>query len=111
MPCPITLTGISLGCKDNVGGVQEVYIIDKSKVLAVPTVVANKITAISTGTDNFMVYNFKRNTSSLVSTPTINYENDTLYYGLDCTSQSTFSNTTDQIEAAHIINQVIKRNQ
>lgn len=38
-------------------------------------------------------------------------ENDTLYYGLDCTSQSTFSNTTDQIEAAHIINQVIKRNQ
>lgn len=80
MSCPITLAGISLGCKDNVGGVQEVYIIDKSKVTATPTVTLNKITAISTGTDNFMVYAFKRNTASLVSTPTINYENDTLYY-------------------------------
>lgn len=80
MACPITLTGISLGCKDNVGGVQEVYIIDKAKVTATPTVTLNKITAIATGTDNFSVYNFKRNTASLVSTPTINYENDTLYY-------------------------------
>ena len=80
MACPITLTGISLGCKDAIGGVSEFYVIDKSKVTPTPTVVNGVITVIPTGTDNFSTYKVKKQTASLVQTATIVEANDSIMY-------------------------------
>ncbi len=64
----ITLAGINTGCKDNMGGIKEVYIIRKDDVTAV-TVATNQISAITLASDAaFKTYKFRKGTSQFTST-------------------------------------------
>ena len=67
MACTITLAGIGNECKDNIGGIKEVYIIDYANVTGV-TATADKISAITVdSTETFKTYSFKKQTSQMTT--------------------------------------------
>jgi len=62
MPICNTITTITKGCDNNIGGIQTIYINDQSEVTAVTVDDANwEVTAITHG-DPFIPFEFKRNT-------------------------------------------------
>lgn len=76
MACDIT-SGFSLGCRDNIGGIKNVYILSGS----VSTVTASS-GAISdlAGSGVFYKFELTRNTGDFTETPTISLENGTVFY-------------------------------
>lgn len=66
----IALSGIGLGCKDHMGGIKELYLIDEASVGGVTFDAENqKITAISILDEaRFKTYRFRPGTSSMTST-------------------------------------------
>lgn len=75
----IQLKGMSVGCRDGIGGIKKVYMIEREKVASVavndvtattnPNMITG-ITMVSTG-DTWYAYNFRRNTSDYTSTVTV----------------------------------------
>lgn len=66
----IALSGIGLGCKDHMGGIKELYLIDEASVGAITyDADGKKITAINILDDaKFKTYRFRKGTSSMTST-------------------------------------------
>lgn len=78
MSCCNTLTGIPKGCENNLGGIQNFYVICWDAVSA--TASNGEITALSTGTASFVEYEFSKNSSSYVEEANISLENGSTYY-------------------------------
>lgn len=66
----IALSGIGLGCRENAGGIKEVYLIDEASVGEITfDTEGKKITAINILDDaKFKTYRFRKGTSSMSST-------------------------------------------
>lgn len=64
------LSGIAMGCKDNLGGIKEVYIIKSADVTAKTlNTEKSQIATIETATDaKFKTYKFRKGTASMTST-------------------------------------------
>ena len=66
----ITLAGINTGCKDNMGGIKEVYIVKKDSITGT-TLTENQISAITmVETAKWSTYKFRKGTSQFTSTMT-----------------------------------------
>jgi len=77
MSCNIS-SGFSLGCRDNTGGIKNIYILSGS----VDTVVEGSEGLISTLSGSGVLYKFEltKNTGDFVETPSVSLENGTVYY-------------------------------
>lgn len=83
MACDIT-SGFTLGCRDNSGGIKNIYILGESGS------VAPEITAYTPGTEGqiagitgsgaFYKYELTKNTGDLTEAPTPSLENGTVFY-------------------------------
>lgn len=79
MACALT-QGYTLDCREGIGGIKEVYIIELLNVTAM-TEVSGVITAITKETGKrFWKYSLVRETSNATETITGNEQNGTLYY-------------------------------
>lgn len=76
MACDIT-SGFSLGCRDNVGGIANIYILSGS--VAGITSSTGAISDIS-GSGTFYKFELTRNTGDFTETPTPSLENGTVFY-------------------------------
>lgn len=66
----IVLAGINTGCKDNMGGIKEVYIVKKDSITEV-ALTENQISAITMAdTAKWSTYKFRKGTSQFTSTMT-----------------------------------------
>ena len=66
----IVLAGINTGCKDNMGGIKEVYIVKKDSITEV-TLTENQISAITMAESaKWSTYKFRKGTSQFTSTMT-----------------------------------------
>ena len=82
MSCALT-QGYTLDCRDNVGGVKEIYITELAN-MTTPTVSSGTVTSITmqTGTQ-FWQYQLEKETSSLIEHIQTNDSNGTIYYEQD----------------------------
>lgn len=80
MACELT-TGFTLDCKDGVGGVKQIVLVDKELVTGF-TLDANEIvTAIAGATDaDYFTYELPTQTASLEETINFNRDNGTVFY-------------------------------
>jgi len=79
MACALT-TGFTLDCREGIGGLKEVYIIEKANVTTV-TESSGMVTAITKATGKrFWKYQLVRETANAVETITGNEQNGTIYY-------------------------------
>lgn len=79
MSCALT-SGYSLGCREGIGGLKEVYIIETDNVSAV-TETSGVVTAITKATGKrFWKYQLPRETSNATETITGSEQNGTIFY-------------------------------
>jgi hypothetical protein len=79
MGCALT-QGLNLDCREGIGGIKEVYIIELANVTAI-TESSGVVTAITKATGTrFWKYQLTRETSSATETITGNEQNGTLFY-------------------------------
>ena len=78
MSCNLA-AGITLGCRDNAGGVNRVWITDYENVTGITQNSGSTITAIS-GTGVFYEFQLIRTTSEMTETINASLENATVYY-------------------------------
>ena len=79
LSCCNTLTGLTLSCSNNVGGIKAAYIACLSDISGY-TASNGQITGITmVGGATFKQYEFKPNTSSYTETPTVSRENGTTF--------------------------------
>ena len=78
MSCNLA-AGITLGCRDNAGGVNRVWITDYENVTGITQNSGSTITAIS-GTGVFYEFQLIRTTSEMTETINASLENGTVYY-------------------------------
>ena len=95
-----TLAGIGLGCKDNMGGIKEVYLIKDSEVTDIQldeggSAVAS-ITLAETAT--FKTYKFRKGTSSMSSTMTTDEAAGTMSIQTDLALQFSKMETAKRLE-------------
>jgi len=76
MPCDIT-SGISLQCRDNVGGLKNLYILSGS--ISSITDSNGSISSIA-GTGTYYKFELNRNVGDFTETPTPSLENGTVFY-------------------------------
>lgn len=95
--CPLTLSGIDYGCKDNVGGIKEIYLNDYGMVSA-KTLTNSAITAITQGANKFKKYYFRKQTAQMVSTVAVNEQNATVVVTTDLTMKFNKLDTAKQTE-------------
>ena len=79
--CDIT-SGFTLGCRDNSGGIKNVYILSGSISTIADTAGDSPITAI-TGSGTFYQFELTRQTGDFTETPTPSLENGTVFYQQD----------------------------
>ena len=77
MACDIT-SGFSLGCRDNVGGISNIYILSGS-ITTIDTASAGLINGI-TGSGVFYKFEQEKNVGDFTETPTPSLENGTVFY-------------------------------
>ena len=77
MACDIT-SGFSLACRDNSGGIKNIYILSGS-VDAVGEASEGLINSIS-GSGVFYKFELTKNTGDFLETPTVSLENGTVFY-------------------------------
>lgn len=77
MACDIT-SGFSLGCRDNSGGIKNVYILSGS-ISTISEASEGLISSIS-GSGTFYKFELTKNTGDLTETPTPSLENGTVFY-------------------------------
>lgn len=78
MACNLT-AGIPLSCRDNVGGVQTVYITDFTNIESITKNSGDTITSIS-GTGTFYEFQLIRTSSQYTETINASLENGTVFY-------------------------------
>lgn len=83
MSCNLA-AGIQLGCRDNAGGVNKVWITDYDNILSVTKNSGDTITAIS-GSGVFYSFELIRTTSELTETVNASLENGTVFYTQELT--------------------------
>lgn len=97
-----TLAGIQTGCKDNMGGIKEAYIVLYKDVLEAEnpfTVTEDVITAIdATVAAKFQKYTFRKQTGGLTSTLTVDDTVGTQYWTNSLTLQFSKMETVKAIE-------------
>ena len=77
MACDIT-SGFTLGCRDNSGGIKNVYILSGS-IAGITEASEGLISAIS-GSGTFYKFELTKNTGDITETPTPSLENGTVFY-------------------------------
>ena len=77
MACDIT-SGFTLGCRDNSGGIKNIYILSGS-ISAINEVSDGLISGI-TGSGSFYKFELTKNTGDLTEAPTPSLENGTVFY-------------------------------
>ena len=85
MSCNLA-AGITLGCRDNAGGVNKVWITDYENILSITKNSGDTITSIS-GASGSTFYSFEliRTTSELTETVNASLENGTVFYTQELT--------------------------
>jgi hypothetical protein len=82
MSCCNTITTITRGCENNLGGIKKMYIAPSCYVTGT-TSTSGTLTAISmSGSSTFVEYEFNKNTSSFVEDTTISLENGSTFYSV-----------------------------
>ena len=71
--------GYTLGCLDNIGGVQEVYLANWSSDVEYESSVDNTITGITSGS-TYYKFETPKQTAGLTETPNVSVENGTVFY-------------------------------
>lgn len=95
----ITLKGIGLGCKNNTGGIKEVYLIKEEDITAVEKDEGGVISAITLKQDaTFKTYKFRRGTSQFTSTMTTDEAAGTLSVQTDLVLQFSQMEATKRLE-------------
>lgn len=96
----VTLTGIEVGCKDNMGGIKEVFICLKSSITDETfTVTGDKITAISEDSKSeWKSYKFRKQTGGMTSTMTVDDAVGTQYWTTEVTLQFSKMETAKSVE-------------
>lgn len=77
MACNIS-NGISLGCRDNSGGIKNIYILSGST--PVITEASEGLISDLSGTGVWYKFELTKNTGDFTETPTVSLENGTVYY-------------------------------
>ena len=94
----ITLAGIGLGCKDNMGGIKEVYLIKEDDFASV-TVAEGQISEITLAEGaSFKTYKFRKGTSQFTSTMTTDEAAGTLSVQTDLALQFSKMETAKRLE-------------
>lgn len=95
-----TLVGIGLGCKDNMGGIKEVYLIKESDVTDIQLDEAGSAVASITldSSATFKTYRFRKGTSSMSSTMTTDEAAGTLSVQTDLALQFSKMETAKRLE-------------
>lgn len=93
-----TLAGIGVGCKDNMGGIKEVYLIKRDDVTTI-TATEGQISAITLNESaSFKTYKFRKGTSSMSSTMTTDEASGTLSVQTDLALQFSKMETAKRLE-------------
>ena len=100
MACVQVLSGLSVNCEPNVGGLIEVYIANYSDVTSVALdETSNKIKTITMdATKKFKKYSFRRGSSSFTSTLNVDDTNGTSFIQTDLALTFAKMDTTKRIE-------------
>lgn len=77
MACDIT-SGFTLGCRDNSGGIKNIYILSGS--ITTITEVSDGLISDISGTGTLFKYELTKNTGDLTEAPSPSLENGTVYY-------------------------------
>lgn len=77
MACNIT-SGFTLGCRDNAGGIDEIYILSGS--ITSLTQVTDGLASAITGSGKFYKFELPRNVGDFTEVPTPSNENGTVFY-------------------------------
>lgn len=95
-----TLAGIGLGCKDNMGGIKEVYLIKESEVTDIQLDEGASAVASITLADSatFKTYKFRKGTSSMSSTMTTDEAAGTMSVQTDLALQFSKMETAKRLE-------------
>ena len=95
-----TLAGIGLGCKDNMGGIKEVYLIKDSEVTDIQLDEGGSAVASITLADSaaFKTYKFRKGTSSMSSTMTTDEAAGTMSIQTDLALQFSKMETAKRLE-------------
>lgn len=97
MACDIT-SGFQLGCRDNMGGLRQIYILSGS-VSSVTGATNGLLTAIS-GSGTFYLFELAKNTGDFTETINSSIENGTVYYEqvVNAPFQKLQSSTRNQVK-------------
>ena len=97
MACDIT-SGFQLGCRDNMGGLRQIYILSGS-VSSVTGASNGLLTAIS-GSGTFFLFELAKNTGDFTETINSSIENGTVYYEqvVNAPFQKLQSSTRNQVK-------------
>lgn len=94
----ITLAGIGLGCKDNMGGIKEVYLIKEDDITSI-TIAEGAVSAITLAEGaSFKTYKFRKGTSQFTSTMTTDEAAGTLSVQTDLALQFSKMETSKRLE-------------
>ena len=95
----ITLNGIGVGCKDNLGSIKEVYVIKKDDVVGAPTVTDGIITEIELkDSAKFSTYKFRKGTSSMSTSMETDEQAGTMAFTTDVSLQFSKLQTSTRLE-------------
>lgn len=105
-----TLAGIGVGCKDNMGGIKEVYLIKDADVTSVTLDEAGaQVAAIELGSSaTFKTYKFRKGTSSMASTMSTDEAAGTLSVQTDLSLQFSKMETDKRLEIMAMCQDVLK---
>lgn len=100
--CTLTLSGLARDCKDNAGGIKEVYIIDYNSINNV-TVLANVITGITVDSEaKFHTYAFRKQTGTLTTTINSDEVAGTLNYSSELNMKFSKLETAKRLEVVSL---------
>lgn len=95
----ITLKGIGLGCKDNMGGIKEVYLVKDDEVTISLDVEKAEVAEIALAESaTFKTYKFRKGTSSMTSTMTTDEAAGTMSVQTDLALQFSKMETGKRLE-------------
>lgn len=94
----IALSGIGLGCKDNMGGIKEVYLIKEEDITKVEATEGQISTLTLAESASFKTYKFRKGTSQFTSTMTTDEAAGTLSVQTDLALQFSKMETSKRLE-------------
>ena len=98
MSCTLTLSGLARDCRDNCGGIKEVYIVDYNSIDTV-SVLADKITGLTLNSGStFHTYSLRKQTSTLTTTINVDEAAGTVNYSSELNLKFTKLETAKRLE-------------